>query len=172
MSDVDINWFGNEFLVEVNEINIEAAKKAAFMVERSAKISMGRGQNFITKGVSRGRKTHRPSWPGQPPAVDYGILKSSVTTVADGVAYRNGSRVGTENKLIEKEPVSYVGSDIDNVEKRLRRKKGVISNIKSAVQYGFFLEVGTKNMFARPWLRPALKKNAGAILKIFQKANS
>ena len=131
-------------------------KKATFTVERSAKRSFGRGASQAFSKLRRGRNFHRPSAPGQPPNVDFGILKSSVTSVIE------------TGRDIE----GFVGSDIDHIKDRLRGKKGTISNLRSTVQYGFFLEVGTKFMAARPWLRPALRKNSAKILRIFQKANS
>lgn len=171
MSDVDINWFGKEFLAEATAVNEEAAKTAAFVVEGVAKKSFKKG-GLSGKLIRRGKNFHRPSAPGQPPREDFGFLKSSVTTVIDGIAFRDTRRVGSDNSLKERDPVAFVGSDIKFIKKKLRKKKGFIKNIKSAVQYGFFLEVGTKNMAARPWLRPALKKSGATILRIFQKANS
>ena len=156
MSDVDINWFGREFLLEVTEANEAAMRKATLVVERTAKKSFGTGATQINTKIRRGQNFHRPSAPGQPPAVDFGILKSSVVSVIDTKNDVNG----------------FVGSDIGLIKKKLQLKPGVIKRIQSAVQYGFFLEVGTKNMHARPWLRPALRKSHAKILRIFQKANS
>ncbi len=157
MSDVDINWFGREFLIKATEANVKAMKMATFVVEATAKKSFGRGATQINTKVRRGKNFHRPSAPGSAPAVDFGILKSSVASQVDvGILTVDG----------------FVGSDIKIMEKGLRQKKGKLSNIRSLVQYGFFQEVGTKFMKARPWLRPALKKSGSQILRIFQKANS
>ena len=156
MSDVDINWFGREFLVEVTKANSDAMKKAAFLVEGTAKKSFGRGASKVfAKLTRRGTKFHRPSAPGQAPAVDFGILKSSVKSTFE-----------------DKGLTAFVGSDIDKIREEIRKKKPRTSITRSLLNYGFFLEVGTKFMAKRPWLRPALRKNNGKILRIFQKANS
>lgn len=161
MSDVDINWFAIAFIDDVIGVNEKAATKAALIVERTAKKSFGHGASRIGKEVTvkRGKKRRRPSAPGFAPNVDYGILKSSVKHI--------------KGKLIGNEIAAFTGSDIDKIDKGLL-KRGVITDgsIWSSVQYGYFLEVGTKYMEARPWLRPALKQNESRILQIFKKANS
>lgn len=156
MSDVDIDWFGEEFLVKVTKANSDAMKKSAFLVEATAKKSFGRGasQAFV-KLVKRGVNFHRASAPGQAPNVDFGILKSSVKST-----FENGGLT------------AFVGSDIDKVRIEIKKKKPRVSITKSLLNYGFFLEVGTRFMAARPWLRPALRKNNAKILRLFQKANS
>lgn len=84
-------------------------RRKAFEVERAAKLSM--------KG---GGKPHIPSRPGEPPHVDEGRLRASITTEFQQTQNTMEARVGTN------------------------------------VRYGRFLEVGTRDIEPRPWLRPAL----------------
>ncbi len=43
--------------------------------------------------------------------------------------------------------------------------KGLIAEVGTNIKYGKLLEFGTVKMAARPWLFPAFKKNANAIIK-------
>jgi len=108
-------------IVKENEI---AIKKGALLIEATAKKSM------------RGTGTpHTPSAPGEPPAVEFNLLRASITHQfiggADGVT---DAKVGVRS-----------GDDPDKY------------------NYGFFLEFGTSKMHARPFLLPALNKSMEAI---------
>jgi len=46
------------------------------------------------------------------------------------------------------------------------------TEVGTDVEYGLHLELGTVNMEPRPHLRPALKRTARSIVKIFKEANS
>ena len=161
MSDFEINWKGNEFLFKAGKVTKAAMKEAAFEVEREAKLSFGTGASSPDTTVRRGEKRHRSSAEGFPPNVDFGILKSSVDTKVENI---------TEEQKKQDEVIGLIGYDIEKVGKKIIAKKGRPKNMKVAVEYGFFLEVGTKNMRPRPWLLPALRKASPKILKIFRKA--
>jgi len=88
---------------------INFVTRKALEVERIAKLSM--------KG---GGKPHVPSSPGEPPHVDEGRLRSSITHEIGGTRNVVEARVGTN------------------------------------VKYGRFLELGTRHILPRPWLRPAI----------------
>ncbi len=181
----DLAWFGIEVFEKATQANVTAMKKAAILVERNAKKIMGsearakrkprkrRGHKIlgglltititkkrkasrsgIKKRAKAKKKRHVPSTPGNPPNIDTGILRSSITHTID-IKDIGGGQPGV---------VGFVGSDIDHI----RANAGTGTD----VQYGFYLEVGTVKMAARPWLRPALRRSGPAILQIFQKANS
>lgn len=150
MSDFNLAWHGREFFTLATKETVRAMTKAAVVVEEKAKKIMGTGASkFNTSGDTKSKRGktsfHRPSAPGFPPAIDTGVLMSSVShkvkTTASNV---NG----------------FVGSDIDKI--RSKAEAG------TDVEYGFYLEVGTKNMLARPWLRPALRKSEKDILRILK----
>ena len=145
MSDVDIKWYGREVFTVATKANAAAMTKAALMLERFIKKSFKPG---FGRTYKRGKKQHRASSPGQPPAVDTGVLRASVAHTVK----KQGQGV-----------VGEVGTDTDYIRER---------SVGTDVNYGLYLELGTINMGPRPWLRPALKQNEAKIEAIFKKANS
>lgn len=165
MKDFGIsNWRGKQVFALATEKNIKAMTKAAILVERSAKINMTVPGSGHTRdgvwipglGVKRTKtgKRHYAAKPGQPPAVDMGILKSAIF-----------SQVNVEGLNV----VGKVGPDIDAIKEGLQKlgKRSVGTDL----EYGLYLELGTSKMAARPFLRPALKRTAKKVLQIFKKAN-
>ena len=145
-----LEWNGDDFFRTAEIINEAAMVKAANLVSAYAKTHM---TNAVTaQGRNkRGRftrKTRQPSAPGEPPAIDTGILRASliaeVTKFPFGVTGR-------------------VGPDISHIREN--------SNTGTDVEYGLYLELGTRKMAARPFLRPALNANIDKIQRIFRKAN-
>ena len=153
MSDFTLAWHGREFFQLATKETVKAMETAGRFVENRAKKIMGSGASkFNVHGNTKsargksGKKTfHRPSAPGFPPAVDEGILRTSVShvTKVKGLTV-NG----------------FVGSDKDKIKAK--------AEAGTDVEYGFYLEVGTKNMEARPWLRPALRASEKGILNILR----
>lgn len=160
MPDVAVKWFGKEVFTQATKANIAAMKIAAFDLERFIKksgfTSPGTGKKSRRQGKGGNRLFHRASLPGQPPAIDTGVLRASINT---------------DVKVKGSNVIGQVGSDTVLL-KRASSSKGVHIKTQSGLQYGFFLEVGTVNMQPRPWLVPALQKMSGHILKVFRKANS
>jgi HK97 gp10 family phage protein len=109
-----------------------AITKGAFEVERTAKQSM--------TGTGR---PHIASRPGQPPAVDTGKLRASITTVPAKV-----EPTGISTSLVGVRG----GSEPD--------KKN----------YGHYLEFGTSRIAKRPFLNPALDKQKSLIGKLIETA--
>ena len=148
-SDFTLDWQGTKVFTLATKVNVEAMDKAGLVVERDVK------KNFTPQGTGRSRrktksgKRHFASLPGQPPAVDDGVLRASITHTTTFTA------LGVEGK---------VGPDIDHI--RAETPAG------TDVEYGLYLELGTAKMGARPHLRPSLKRTHKKITKIFQKANS
>ncbi len=139
-------------MVAATERNVVAMSRAGLMLERFIKkhfTSPGTGRKYKRTKGKRG-KFHRASSPGQPPAVDNGVLRASV---AHATSFRGDMILGE------------VGTDIDAMRRHIDFETG------SDVDYGLYLELGTRNMSRRPWLRPALKTNDAKIEKIFKDAN-
>jgi HK97 gp10 family phage protein len=84
------------------------------------------------------RRTHQASSSGNPPATDTGVLKSSIST-----------RVEVERNALVGKIIAYAPTN-----------KGD--------NYALFLEFGTMQMGARPFMQPALDKNARKIVSIFK----
>ncbi len=155
-ADVQIRWFGKEFMVAATERNVVAMSRAGLMLEGYIKkhfTSPGSGRRY--KKTKSG-KYHRASKPFQPPAVDDGVLRASV---GHDTTFRGDKILGE------------VGTDIDKMKKHPKFEAG------TDVNYGLYLELGHLNrggkssQLPRPWLRPALKKNGAKIEKIFKDAN-
>ena len=151
--------------------NVKAMTKAAIVVEDYVKTHFTKQGSYrkyrrqkskhirtaITTGQldRRFKKTgefHWSSSPDEPPAIDTGNLMSSTM------------------HLVKKTPNNvegYVGIDDEKLKTRTAKsgKKGKL------IPYGLFLELGTRKMAARPFLRPALKATRAKINEIFRKAN-
>lgn len=141
-----LEWNGDDFFRTAQNINEAAMNEAANIVSAYAKTHMtkiGSG-----KPVKRGDKTHRPAASGEPPAIDTGILRASLVAVVDKVPFGVVGRVGPD--------ISFLKSKTEP---------------NTDVEYGLYLELGTRKMAARPFLRPALNANIGKIQRIFRKAN-
>jgi len=165
MSDFDLEWYGEEIFTLATKENVRAMKKAALVVERAAKKIMGTGASraFVKLKRSKWSKKkglrtvyHRPSAPGFPPNIDYGTLRASI-----------GRRIEVSYGMVN----GYVGQDIEKTDWEYQKRRGEIPSDET-VEYGYYLEVGTTNMAARPWLRPALRKSEKQILKAFREAHS
>ena len=158
-------WYGNRVFTLATEANIEAMKKAAYVVEADVK------KSFTKKGSGkeskRGRKVHRASIAGQPPAIDTGTLRasimSSVTTMTGTDYLRDKKVIGSGGGKVGMNVVGKVGPDIEHIAAK--------SPVGTDVNYGMYLELGTRRMQPRPFLRPALMRTKRLITKIFRNAN-
>lgn len=146
MADYGIKWHGKEVFTEATKANVGAMQKAAQFVERDVKMHftlMGSGRTY-----KRGDKIHQAAMPGQPPAIDTGTLRASIMSE---VATRAGGVRGR------------VGPDVQHIAAK--------APAGTDVNYGLYLELGTSRMEPRPFLRPALKRTAKTVKKIFIDAN-
>ncbi len=142
-----IKWHGRKVFTLATKANVKAMHTAALLLERDIKIHftlMGTGKEY-----KRGKKTHRASMPGQPPAIDLGHLRTSIT---GDVTVKAGNVIGK------------VGVDDDYIAAK--------APVGTDIKYGLYLEVGTSKMAPRPYLRPALKRTKRKVDKIFRMANS
>ena len=141
----ELVWNDGELIALVTKENIKAMNKAAITVQAKAKeLISGAGSGRLYK---RGNKQHSASSPGSPPASDTGILANSVSFEVT----QKGIRIN-----------GAVGPDINKIQAQSPRVDP---------DYGYFLEVGTKHIAARPWLKPALIKSRRQIMKLFTIAN-
>lgn len=137
-----INWYGNKVFTLANKANVEAMHKAALLVEADTK------KNFTLQGQGRRYGKHIASRPGEPPAIDTGILRASITNEVELKG------VGVEGR---------VGPDIEYIAAK--------APVGTNVEYGYYLEIGTSKMAPRPFLRPALRRTRRKVVKIFKEAN-
>ncbi len=151
----ELDWEGDRFFLLATNETVKAMKKAAIYAQGVAKEMIGgvgsgrlyrRRRQKGKRGSFAASDFHRASAPGDPPARDTGILANSVSHT-----------VKVKGLVVS----GQVGSDIDKI-----RSKDPTSD----PEYGLFLEMGTKNMAARPWLRPSLIKSTPMIEKFFRNA--
>lgn len=149
----ELEWSGDEFFLLATNETVKAMKKAVIYTQGIAKEMIGgvgtgrlyrKRRQKGKRGSFRASDFHRASAPGNPPARDTGILANSVSHT-----------VKVKGLIVS----GHVGSDIAKI-----RSKDPTSD----PEYGFFLEMGTKNMAARPWLRPSLIKANPMIEKFFR----
>ena len=137
-----INWYGNRVFTLATETNVKAMHTAALLVEVDVK------KNFTLQGQGRQYGKHRASRPGEPPAIDLGILRASIMSEVEEAGMNVEGRVGPDvEQIAAKAPVG------------------------TNVEYGYYLEVGTSKMAPRPYLVPALRRTRQKVVKIFKNAN-
>lgn len=142
-----IKWYGKEVYMKATAVNKDAMDRAGFLLERHIKESFGTGKpaGHSYRRTKSGNR-HTPAAEGEIPAVDTGTLRASIIHQTEETSKGVIGKVGSAIDIIQ----AKTGSDMD---------------------YGFYLEVGTKKMRARPWLRPALATTRKEITKIFKRAN-
>ena len=137
----NVDWFDDEIRNRVKKETVKNVNRAALLLEREVKkelSNVGTGRPY-----KRGKKVHRASSAGQPPAVDTGTLRASISSVVDSSVLKVEGWVGSNKNVIASKSVA--GTD---------------------VEYGYYLEVGTKNIQPRPFLRPTLRRLKHKIGKI------
>jgi len=157
-----VEWYGDKVYAEYSKIINDRVLKAAMMIEREAKKSMGSSTASIMTGLRSGAistdaiskskklkrgksgKFHVASLPGGPPNVDTGRLRASVST--------NHSRSVAPRGQVG--PKANAG---DGIGKPISGEHNFVVVVGTNVDYGKFLELGTGRK-ARPWLRPAFEK--------------
>jgi len=155
----NIKWYGNRVFTLATAANVTAMKKAATLVEKYVKEHFTlEGSGMTIKGVwtpgasrkkTKSGKRHYAAAPGKPPAIDMGILRSSIMHEVEQHGMSIDGRVGPDvEHIAAKAPV---GTDVN---------------------YGLYLELGTSKMEPRPFLRPALRRTGKKVIKIFKNANS
>lgn len=143
------------------EVRAKAEKRlvqAAETVASVCKRSMGSGkEGYRAYSKTQKKIDHYSSEPGQPPHVDTGRLRSSITwAISEGAQQGNavkhpaeeGDQVGEPDKKVN-EIIAVVGTNVDYAK---------------ALEFGF----APRNLAARPYLRPALEKAVGKIRWLFQ----
>ena len=139
---INVKWFGNRVFTLATEANVQAMHKAALLVESDVK------QNFTLQGQGRQYGKHTASRPGEPPAIDTGVLRASMMSEV----VKSGTNV-----------TGKVGPDVEHIAAK--------APVGTNVEYGFYLEMGTSKMQPRPFLRPALHRTRKKVVKIFKEAN-
>ena len=136
----------------VVEENQKGLIKIGLGIERDIKLSMkvGTGRMYIRPGRNKRESSfHIASAKGKPPAVDTGRLRASISTNWTGSGLDNAKVKGAVKKGVDKD------QGLGNPGGSRSRFKVVVGTRTS---YSAFLEFGTGEMAARPFIRPAFEK--------------
>ncbi|MFA5761722.1 MAG: HK97-gp10 family putative phage morphogenesis protein [Dehalococcoidales bacterium] len=109
-----LKWYGDDVYKKIHNEQKKRVRQAAIFLESYIKKSFGTS----------------PSSPGEPPGVDTGRLRNSITHEIEEALWDIIGRVGTN------------------------------------VEYGKWLELGTKDMSPRPYLRRAIEENKQELVNI------
>ena len=109
-----LKWYGDDVYKKIHNEQKKRVRQAAIFLESYIKKSFGTS----------------PSSPGEPPGVDTGRLRNSITHEIEESLWDIIGRVGTN------------------------------------VEYGKWLELGTKDMSPRPYLRRAIEENKQELVNI------
>lgn len=151
-----VKWDDAALKKDVRKVVTDRLVIAAETVRTIAIKSMGIGSSGYRKySKTKEKIPHWSSKPGQPPHVNTGRLRGSITwALSEGV--RQGDIIG---KSAQKG---------DEVGRPDREAKRIIAVIGTNVKYGPALEFGTRKMAARPFLRPALEKARAKIKWLYE----
>lgn len=157
-------WYAAAVKTEASGAAIGAMHRATLVVESYVK------QNFTVPGhgrlYKRGKNVHRASAPGEPPSVDTGTLRASISReVVVGASEVNGY-VGVMKNMRQR------GRRRQAAARTPRRAAGAMTTVSAGPDYGLYLEKGTRRMGARPYLVPALRALRVKINAIFRGAFS
>lgn len=151
-----IEWYGKEVMIEVDKSVMGAIKEGCLMVEADCKKSMKKGSGRLyLKGKNKNIQ-HYASAPGEPPAVDTGRLRASIT--------HNWTGSGMGRAQIQT-PVAGSKNE-DGIGQPTEELTGVVG---TNVEYAKALELGDpdRRLKPRPYLRPALERQKGKILNLY-----
>ena len=154
-----LKWYGDKLVTKLEKLQVQALKRCGALLEREIKLSMkpGTGREYI-----RGNIVHRASAPGEPPAVDTGRLRASITYNWSG---SGRGRAPIENPAGTSKPSDGVGEPSAG-------RNEVVVVVGTNVWYGRDLELGTSKIKPRPFLRPALENNRAKIEHTIQRVLS
>ena len=138
----------------------ETLVKIGFAMERDIKMSMERGSGVIY--VKKGGVIHQASVPGQPPAVDTGRLRASISTNWSNSGEARGAIGG---QAVPEDGICNPGGDALSSQFGGGKFRVVVG---TNVEYAPWLEFGTSRMAARPFLRPVFEKYKPAITRLLR----
>lgn len=152
-----IKWDDAALKQDVRDKAIKRLSRAAEEVRGICIRSMGSGSSGHREYKrTQKKKSHWSSLPGQPPHVDTGRLRSSITwAISEGVKQGND----VKGKAQEGDQVEQPGKENDQI----------IAVVGTNVKYAKALEFGysPRGLAARPYLRPALEKAIAKIKWLF-----
>lgn len=152
-----MKWDDRAFKAEMRTKMRKRLIVAATTVRSNAVRSMGSGSSGYRAYLKTKKKIeHYSSMPGEPPHVDTGWLRSSITwSISEGVEQGNTPKGKAQPEDVVGVPEKEEGS--------------IIAVVGTNVKYARALELGyaPRRLAARPYLRPALEKAKAKIQWLF-----
>jgi len=164
MNKAKIEWDDSKLKAEVRDATMKRLIMAGEIVARICKRSMGSGiSGYKSYPKTKKKILHWSSKPGEPPHVDTGRLRASITW-----AISEGAQQGTMLVNPSTDP-DNPSKESDAVDKPPKQKNIVTVIVGTNVEYAKALEFGfaPRNLAARPYLRPALEKAIEKIKWLF-----
>lgn len=155
MAEMDFKWNEKPLMKSVTEWQRRVLYNAAIYLVNTIQNSIRRTPRLVGISYQRGGKEHHPSVPGHPPAVDIGRLIGSISY---STSWAGPAKGVVRGKAKRKDGVTRP--------KKVKDIETVV--VGTAVPYGLHLEMGTKDIEARPFLRPAIKKGQRRIAKLIK----
>ncbi len=154
--DYKIKWYGKIIFNKATEANVRAMKKAALLVEGYAKESVSKqGTGRFYARSKKGKK-----------------IRIAITTGETDRRFKKRGQTGHRASVPGKPPALDFGNLMNSIQSRVTVGAAVVKGeVGSDIDYALYLEVGTHNMKARPYLRPAVTANKRKINKIFRDSN-
>lgn len=154
-----VKWDDKKLKAEVRNITEDKLIQAAATVATICKRSMGSGRSgYRAYSKTKKKIPHYSSEPGQPPHVDTGRLRASITwALSEGTSSKIGNRAVSP------------AQEGDQVEAPDKKQNEIIAVVGTNVKYARALEFGfaPRGLEARPYLRPALEKAIAKIKWLF-----
>ena len=160
----NIKWDDSKLKAEVREIVTKKLIQAAETVATDCKRSMGSGISGHREYKKTKKKiSHWSSKPGEPPHVDTGRLRASITW-----AISEGAQQGTMLVNPSTDP-DNPSKETDAVQKPEKKETEIIAIVGTNVEYARALELGflPRGLVPRPYLRPALERATKKIKWLF-----
>lgn len=130
--------------LNLGQVKAEAVKACRVGILACAKTVAESARSHMTKGKKIGRKRYAPSRPGQAPSVQTGNLRRSIT------ARNTGDLTAVAGTNVKYGRFLEDGFTMRPRRSRHRTKK-----------------IGVRHVAARPWLRPALRREKANLEGVF-----
>lgn len=151
-----IKWYGPKLLREMEKPKSQANKRliaAGLAMSAHIQRSMGHSGIMGTKrGATKAERRAHPSAPGEYPHVDTGRLKASITVNWYGSPYGRA-----------RPRASKTGKQSDGAS---RPDKPLTVRVGTNVEYAIRLELGTKRMGPRPFMRMGFDESRATMKRI------
>jgi len=138
---------------------------AGFTLEKEIKIMLtGMRSGETVEGDDQDFSTpHRRSKPGEPPAIEFNRLRSSISTNWSMSGMRRGPRGGSSKTATPEDTIGQPGGS-----KLKAMGKNFVVVVGTNVKYAPWLEFGTKRMKPRPFLVPAFQKAKNQMQRVLK----